>query len=89
MKIVLIYNTIFLFCRIYLTFVRRSEVWNMGTNSSQERAPRVGDNRQQPDIERSFSQDPQKIQDLTRLIAAETNHQHEVATDTYDYRQVS
>ncbi|KAI0233780.1 hypothetical protein LSAT2_016047 [Lamellibrachia satsuma] len=71
----------------YLTFVRRSQVWNMGTNSSHERAPRVGDNRQQPDIERSFSQDPQKIQDLTRLIAAETNHQHEVATDTYDYRQ--
>lgn len=59
----------------------------MGSNSSHERAPHVASSSQQPDVERSFSQDPKHIQDLTRLIAAETNRQHEVATDNYDYRK--
>jgi len=60
----------------------------MGSHNSHEREPRVASSSHQPDVERSFSQDPKHIQDLTRLIAAETNREHEVATDNYDYRKV-
>ena len=60
----------------------------MGSQNSHEREPRVASASHQPDVERSFSQDPKHIQDLTRLIAAETNRDHELATDNYDYRKV-
>ena len=60
----------------------------MGSSSSHQREPRVQETPEQPDIERSLTQDPMKIQDLTRLIAAETNRQNELATNSYDYRRV-
>ena len=60
----------------------------MGSSSSHQREPHVQETPQQPDIERSLTRDPMKIHDLTRLIAAETNRQNELATNSYNYRRV-